>query len=145
MKILISIVFVSLVFFTEAAKAGNIVYGYNAHGDYVPTEIDGKKVTYGYNAHGDYVPTAIGNDNIDYGYNAHGDYVPTSVGNNRINYGYNAHGDYVPTAVGNDNINYGYNAMVTMSPHPSATTVLITVIMRKAIMRPCFLATDKHF
>lgn len=44
MKILISIVFVSLVFFTEAAKAGNIVYGYNAHGDYVPTEIDGKKL-----------------------------------------------------------------------------------------------------
>ena len=71
-----SLFVVSFLFVANQAFAGNIRYGYNAKGDYVPTEIDNKQVEYGYNAKGDYVPTKVGNDNIDYGYNAKGDYVP---------------------------------------------------------------------
>ena len=56
-------------------------------------------VNYGYNAHGNYVPTSYGSDRINYGYNAHGEYVPKSVGNQQIQYGYNAHGEYVPKSV----------------------------------------------
>ena len=104
-------VIISAVLFTFsmlAVQAGNINYGYNAQGDYVPTSIKGERIQYGYNARGDYVPTSIGNKKIDYGFNAKGDYVPTSIGGNRVQYGYNARGDYVPTSVGNTNINYGY-------------------------------------
>ena len=78
---------VTLAAFT--AQAGDIRYGYNAKGEYVPVEIDGQQVDYGYNAKGEYVPVKIGNQQIDYGFNAKGDYVPTKVGNNNIDYGYN--------------------------------------------------------
>ena len=56
--------------------ARNIHYGYNAQGEYVPTEINGQRVQYGYNAQGEYVPTAIGNERVEYGYNPQGEYVP---------------------------------------------------------------------
>jgi len=61
--------------------------------------IGNDRVDYGYNAHGDYVPTAVGKDKIGYGYNAHGDYTPDSIGKRKIDYGYNARGDYVPTSL----------------------------------------------
>ena len=73
MKILKLFVALSLAFFTLSAHAGSIDYGYNAHGDYVPTYVNGNRVEYGYNAHGDYVPKSIGGKQIQYGYNAHGD------------------------------------------------------------------------
>ena len=66
--------------------AEQIIYGYNAVGDYVPIQIGGRNVNYGYNAVGDYVPTSISNPRdytdrteINYGYNAQGDYVPIST------------------------------------------------------------------
>ena len=37
-------------------------------------------IHYGYNAHGDYVPTSIGDEKIHYGYNSYGEYVPMSIG-----------------------------------------------------------------
>ena len=73
-------IFLTALLLTGVAYAGNIEYGYNANGDYVPTKINGKRVDYGYNANGDYVPTKVGNDRIDYGYNANGNYVPTNIG-----------------------------------------------------------------
>ena len=42
------------------AAAGNIQYGYNGNGDYVPTSINGQRVEYGYNGNGDYAPRSIG-------------------------------------------------------------------------------------
>ena len=57
MKIALILFFISISSF---AHAGTITYGYNAKGDYVPTEIDGKQIEYGYNARGDYVPTSVG-------------------------------------------------------------------------------------
>ena len=102
-------VFFAFVLSTASAIAGNIIYGYNAQGDYVPIEIDGQKVEYGYNAQGDYVPTAIGKNRVEYGYNAQGDYLPTAIGKKRVEYGYNPQGDYVPTSVGKKKIEYGYN------------------------------------
>lgn len=90
----------SALLFTSPSFAGNIRYGYNSRGEYVPTEIDGQNVDYGYNSRGEYVPTSIGGKKIDYGYNSRGEYVPTSVGDRRIDYGYNSRGQYVPTSVG---------------------------------------------
>lgn len=55
-----------------------------------------RQIEYGYNAKGDFVPTDIGGQHIEYGYNAKGQYVPMWYGNNPIEYGYNAVGDYVP-------------------------------------------------
>ena len=46
-------------FSTAAVFAADIRYGYNAHGEYVPTSVNGQSVKYGYNAHGNYVPTGI--------------------------------------------------------------------------------------
>ena len=51
---------------TTAVRAGNIQYGYNARGEWVPVSVDGERIEYGYNARGDYVPTAVGNNRIDY-------------------------------------------------------------------------------
>lgn len=66
--------------------AEQIIYGYNAVGEYVPIQVGGRNVNYGYNAVGDYVPTSISNPRdytdrteINYGYNAQGDYVPIST------------------------------------------------------------------
>ena len=95
------IILILFTFFcTVAALATDINYGYNAHGDYVPTSYGGQQIQYGYNAHGDYVQTSIGGQQIQYGYNAHGNYVPTSIGGQKIQYGYNSHGDYVPKGIG---------------------------------------------
>ena len=55
-------------FSTVSVFATDIRYGYNAHGDYVPTSYGTEKIKYGYNAHGEYVPTAIGDQKIKYGY-----------------------------------------------------------------------------
>ncbi|MBO6290345.1 MAG: hypothetical protein J6N45_08500, partial [Alphaproteobacteria bacterium] len=68
-------IFAVAMLWTNLAKAGNIEYGYNAQGLYVPIKIDGQKVDYGYNSQGDYVPTKIGDNKVDYGYNSQGDYV----------------------------------------------------------------------
>lgn len=38
------------MFTITSTFAGNIQYGYNAQGDYVPTSINGNQVQYGYNA-----------------------------------------------------------------------------------------------
>ena len=51
--------FINMVIFVSVAYAGNIQYGYNAQGDYVPTSIGGSRINYGYNAQGDYVPVDI--------------------------------------------------------------------------------------
>jgi len=61
--------FLMLGIFSCPAQAGDIQYGYNAHGNYVPVKIDGENIDYGYNAKGDYVPVKIGNKSIQYGYN----------------------------------------------------------------------------
>ena len=74
------LIFCALMISGNNALAGNIEYGYNGRGDYVPLAIDGERVEYGYNGRGDYVPTSIGGKNINYGYNGRGDYVPTAVG-----------------------------------------------------------------
>ena len=73
--VLLFFVFVSI----SSVLAVDIKYGYNAHGDYVPTSVNWQRIQYGYNAHGDYVPTLINGQRVQYGYNAHGNYVPTSI------------------------------------------------------------------
>ena len=50
----------SIIFICETAEAGNINYGYNNRGDYVPTSVGSDRIGYGYNNRGDYVPTSIG-------------------------------------------------------------------------------------
>ena len=50
------------------ASAGNVRYGYNAQGEYVPMQVEGKDIRYGYNAKGEYVPMKVGNDAIQYGF-----------------------------------------------------------------------------
>lgn len=107
-KIFLSLCLTALLA-SQAYAQNNIKYGYNPKGEYVPIEIDGKKIEYGYNPRGDYVATKVGNENIEYGYNPNGEYVPTQVGNKKIDYGYNANGAYVPTQIGNERIEYGYN------------------------------------
>ena len=52
MKKIICLIF-TIIFFTSISFAGNVKYGYNAKGQYVPTSIDGKRVKYGYNAKGE--------------------------------------------------------------------------------------------
>lgn len=64
--------------------------------DYSYAKKVNRQIEYGYNAKGDFVPTDIGGQHIEYGYNAKGQYVPMWYGNNPIEYGYNAVGDYVP-------------------------------------------------
>ena len=96
-KILLPVFVIGIMFLPwNNAFAGDIKYGYNAKGDYVPTSINGEQIHYGYNAKGDYVPKSVGNTRINYGYNAKGDYVPTSYGNSQVKYGYNAKGNFVP-------------------------------------------------
>ena len=46
------ILLLAMPFFAASVYAGNIRYGYNPQGEYVPVEIDGKKVEYGYNPQG---------------------------------------------------------------------------------------------
>ena len=74
-----NVILITCISVAVPVYAGSINYGYNAHGDYVPTSVNGQRVQYGYNAHGDYVPTSIGGQQIQYGYNAHGDYVPQRI------------------------------------------------------------------
>ena len=76
-RFIVLLLFVAIT--TISVFAEDIKYGYNAHGDYVPTSINGKSIKYGYNAHGDYVPTSINGQKVQYGYNAHGEYVPTGL------------------------------------------------------------------
>ena len=74
-------ILIGILFGTISANAIDVNYGYNAHGQYVPTSYGNQQVQYGYNAHGQYVPTSYGNQKVQYGYNAHGQYVPRSIGN----------------------------------------------------------------
>ena len=62
------VVLLALVF-SCSAYAGDIEYGYNTKGDYVPVAINGKRIEYGYNTKGEFVPISIGNERIEYGYN----------------------------------------------------------------------------
>ena len=77
-----------LVLCPSFAFAEQIIYGYNAYGEYVPIQVGDRHVNYSHNAQGDYVPTSISNPrdyrdttNIEYGYNSQGDYVPTRTYN----------------------------------------------------------------
>ena len=59
-------------FLASAAFAGDIRYGYNNQGEYVPIEIDGQRVEYGYNNQGEYVPIAIGNKRVEQSFFSYG-------------------------------------------------------------------------
>ena len=54
-KFLLCVATVLLI--TSSVYAGNIRYGYNGRGDYVPVEVNNQRVEYGYKGRGDYVPT----------------------------------------------------------------------------------------
>ena len=64
----------------SSTYAGDIRYGYNGQGNYVPIEVNNQRIEYGYNGQGNYVPTSVGGEKIGYGYNGQGNYVPISFG-----------------------------------------------------------------
>ena len=58
-KFVIALLFVFVT--ALGAFATGIGYGYNSHGQYVPTSYSSEKINYGYNSHGQYLPVGIGN------------------------------------------------------------------------------------
>ena len=80
MKKILLTLFSFFIFCIVPVFAGNIQYGFNAQGDYVPQSIGDQRVQYGFNSQGNYVPQSVGDQRIQYGFNAQGKYVPVSVG-----------------------------------------------------------------
>ena len=64
---LLLVFFSIFVFSVSFVFAGDIRYGYNSHGNYVPVSIDGNRINYGYNSHGEYVPISVGDERLRYG------------------------------------------------------------------------------